>query len=340
MKMRLAILVFFVSLCGYAQEQAMYVHYIDMGQGLATVLQFPKGVVMIDAGTQIREGRAESRQKVMDYLENFFENNPQYNNTIDAIIVTHNHQDHTGAIPEIYKTYTIKNLVTTKFNKGDDVKVRGVKKFYVKYGTVLKKLPNGLSNGSIDPLRTYNGIDPKITIYSGENSAWRSETPNNHSLVVKVEFGEASFIFTGDLEERGIDFLLEKYKDHLDVLDADVYQVGHHGSPNATTQGLLDVFTPAIAVISASHEDDKTGGSGFDHGHPRDVVVKMLSENITRNRATTINGHVYRRQETTPYKVAINKAIYCTCWDGDIVIRASSTGSYRVMVDGNDITMR
>ena len=326
-----------VPLGGYAQEQAMFVHYIDMGQGLATILQFPKGIVMIDAGSQIKTGRDESRKKVNDYLENFFNKFPQYNKTIDAIIVTHNHQDHTGTIPDIHEKYTIKNLVTTKFNKGGDVKVRGVKKFYVKYRTVLKKLPNGLSNSSIDPLNSNNGIDPKIIIYSGENSTFKSssETPNNHSLVIKVEFGKASFIFTGDLEEKGIQFLLDKYKDHLDVLDVDVYQVGHHGSPNATTPELLDAFTPQIAVISASHEDDKTPGSGFDHGHPRDTVVSLLASSISRNRSIPITGHVYAAQEVDPDDTPISKAIYCTCWDGNIVIRATSSGSYRVSLDSD-----
>jgi competence protein ComEC len=335
---RFVILIYMlVSFSGYTQEQVMFVHYIDMGQGLATILQFPKGIVMIDAGSQISTGRDESRKKVNDYLETFFDKFPHYNKTIDAIIVTHNHQDHTGTIPDIYANYTIRNLVTTKFNKGVDVKVHGVKKFYVKYRTVLKNFPNGLSNPSIDPLGSHDGVNPKITIYSGENSSFKSknETANNHSLVIKVEFGKASFIFTGDLEEKGIAFLLDKYKDHLSVLDVDVYQVGHHGSPNATNQELLDALTPQIAVISASHEDDKTGGSGFDHGHPRDTVVSLLAENISRKRSTPITGHVYAAQEVDPDDTEITKAIYCTCWDGNIIIRATSNGSYRVLLNSD-----
>jgi len=335
MKRFAIIILLLIPFLGYGQEQAMFVHYIDMGQGLATLLQFPKGVVMIDAGSQIKSGGDESREKVKDYLRKFFAKNSQYKKTINTIIVTHNHQDHTGTIPDIYNEFKVKNIVTTEFHIGKDVNLPGIKKFFVTYPAILKKKPNGLTNAAIDPLKSYNGVDPKITVFSGLNPDFSStsETPNNHSIVIRVQFGQASFIFTGDLETKGINYLLDKYKDHPNALNSDVYQVGHHGSPNATTLDLLNAMKPKIAIISASHKEDVSGGSGWDYGHPRDKVIDMLAGQISENRVNSIKGYVYSAQETTAYKKDVSKAIYCTCWDGTVVIRAASSGNYNILID-------
>jgi competence protein ComEC len=329
MKTLLLALAVHVSMLAIGQEKAVYVHYIDMGQGLATLVQFPNGLVMIDAGSQIKSQRDESREKVKDYLDAFFKKNTGYNNTINTIIVTHNHQDHTGTIPDVYQRYKVINLVTTSFHKGNDVNLPGVKTVLVEYSNIKK---NGITNKFIDPIKSANGVDPKITLYSGRNASFTSatETPNNHSIVTKIEYGKASFVFTGDLEEKGIDYLLNVYNNNLNVLSADVYQVGHHGSPNATNAALLDALKPKIAVISASHKEDVSGGSGWDYGHPRDQVVTLLSGKIGRQRSTQIKGHVYRAEETKSYMVDIGKAIYCTCWDGNIIIKATSDGDYTV----------
>lgn len=74
----------------------------------------------------------------------------------------------------------------------------------------------------------------------------------NHSLVIRVAFGEASFLFTGDLETRAIETLVEYYEGS-GLLDVDVYQVGHHGSYNGTSDEIMRaIVRPEIAVIAAS----------------------------------------------------------------------------------------
>lgn len=80
------------------------------------------------------------------------------------------------------------------------------------------------------------------------------EQKNNHSIVTRVDFGQSSFLFTGDLEEPGIKRLLDRHETPT-LLDVDVYHVGHHGSHNGTTAELLGAVTPKIAVISVGHWD-------------------------------------------------------------------------------------
>ena len=341
----IVVILLCAEIMSHAQPQVMRAHFIDMGQGLATILQFPKGIILIDAGSQILGGTTESKDKVMAYLTDFFTKNPQYNWTIDAIIVTHNHQDHTGSIPYIYKDkqFKIKNIVSTLHKITRDVKVpakdKNINHFWVEYTEVLANLPHGLSNGQIDPLGAFDGIDPEIKIFSGRNKGakWNRKplnNPNFHSLAIRVKFGKASFLFIGDMQEESIDFMLDKYKDNLDVFNVDIYQVGHHGSHNATTEPLLDAMTPKMAIMSASHKDDTRDGSGFAYGHPNIHVVDMLSQSIEAKRPVVKNGFAYdgasSEDDNTRISKKITKQIYCTCWDGTIVVKATSGGEYSI----------
>ena len=116
-----------------------------------------------------------------------------------------------------------------------------------------------------------------------ENPGWPEgefENQNNHSLVTRIDFGTASFLFMGDLEEAAIEMLVSHYGDaEGGALDADVLQVGHHGSHNATTPELLDAVTPRVAVIPVGKWTfGRTGGNftTFAFGHPRRDVVDLL----------------------------------------------------------------
>ncbi len=344
MKKNLALIILlFCSLQLAAQEQVMYAHFIDMGQGLATLIQFPKGVIMIDAGRQMKQGGPASKKKVLDYLTNFFTKNPQYNWTIDAIIITHNHVDHTSSIPAIYsdKKIKIKSIVTSLQNITDDVKIPlsdgVVKHEYIDYTAIIPKIPNGLTDVIIDPEKGYNGINPEIKVFSGRIDKWKDDehlgNSNWHSIATRIKFGNASFLFTGDMQEESIQFMLDTYKSHTNVFNVDVYQVGHHGSDNATTQALLDAMTPKYAIISASHKDDKTSGSGYDYGHPSVDVIALLQKQIIETRPTKVKGFGYKHIKDhghTFTETDITKNVFCTCWDGNVVVKATSNGVYTI----------
>lgn len=346
--------VLFLLFCPSLFAENMRAHFIDIGQGDATLLEFNCGVVMIDAGTETFATRDGTR-RLMTYLEKFFERRSDLDNTIDSIIVTHNHRDHTGSLDEVYKEYQVNNLVSTEFNLNSEVRdlVNNerprVTPKYLTYAEALNFMPNGIYYQEIDPLGIDEGcgdFDPQIIVYSGEVDVGDGitidgrhfeqeeidDTPNNHSLVVKVLYGRTSFLFTGDLERPGIEYLLANYRNSLDVFDVDVYQVGHHGSSNATRKELLDAMTPAIAVISASKSTDHDTATGWAYGHPNKGVVEMLQGRRSMGRRSTIiDGDVFRGPKNSE-SIRINKDVYCTCWDGHIVISANpQTGRYRVL---------
>src|SRR5262249_23068560 len=115
-----------------------------------------------------------------------------------------------------------------------------------------KTLPAGLTDDTIDPIRCPD-VDPAIRVLWGRVDpapGWHPHylrtnplnTENNPSVVVRVDFGRASFLFPGDLEEAAIGDLVHDYAGS-GLLDVDVYKVGHHGSRNGTTAAELALMT-------------------------------------------------------------------------------------------------
>ncbi|VAW90759.1 hypothetical protein MNBD_GAMMA22-1764 [hydrothermal vent metagenome] len=340
--------LFFISLLliqnAIAESHIMYAHFIDVGQGDATLLQFPCGIVLIDAGAQ-DDGHVT---KLTSYLNKFFTKNKKYNNTINTIIITHTHIDHTRALREVVNKFTVNNYIDNGQLEGPGTlnpkwlrKVAKQKKISVnviidKNITVLEN-KMGFSNSAIDPI-SCDSIDPEIRILSSkldENPGWPHssfDNKNNHSIVTRVDFGKSSFLFTGDLQEDAIDTLLEYYN-QTDILDIDIYQVGHHGSHNATTKELLEKMSPAIAVISMGKwdygRDTSKQFSTWSYGHPRINILNKLKNQIKRRRSYTVEvAGAVGAKNFKPYKVS--KAVYGTGWFGTVIIRADNKGKFRV----------
>jgi hypothetical protein len=203
----------------------------------------------------------------------------------------------------------------------------------------ITALPNkeGLTDAAIDDIKCPL-CDPKIVVLSGgqsKNPGW-SETDfgnwNNHSLVIRVDFGKSSFLFTGDLEVPGIEKLAGYYSD-TKMLRADVYQVGHHGSWNGTTRELVEAISPSIAVIGVGRWDYGLNSSypftTYRYGHPRREVIDLLSEWIPGNRNNPISIKVFEGSQD-PIDYTVKKSIYATGWDGDVRVSAKLDGTFQV----------
>ena len=77
----------------------MKAHFINIGQADATLLEFDCGVVLVDAGAQTFNN-AKSTAKLISYLNDFFDSRDDLSKTIDSILITHNHDDHTESLDE------------------------------------------------------------------------------------------------------------------------------------------------------------------------------------------------------------------------------------------------
>ncbi len=128
------------------------------------------------------------------------------------------------------------------------------------------------------------------------------------------------------MEEWSIGILVDYYNNGS-MLDVDVYQVGHHGSENATTQSLVDAITPEIAVVSVGKWNySKTYG----YGHPNRPVLDMLSVVIDGLRDNPVKVRAACGASNF-HRCKIYEKIYATAWDGTVVIRADLDGNFRVV---------
>jgi len=196
-----------------------------------------------------------------------------------------------------------------------------------------------LTDSLISPIRKGDLI-PQIYLLSGrfanKPASWSNSSfnnGNNHSLVIKVIFGKASFLFTGDLETEGIAELMKAYA-NCNALDVDILRVGHHGAGNATTAAFLQAVSPVCAVISCGHWDYEEGPppksfTTFSYGHPSKATLDALEAVIPANRAVAIPVKAgLGGKSFTGYK--ISKNIYATPWDHHILMEATADAKYTV----------
>ena len=101
---------------------------------------------------------------------------------------------------------------------------------------------------------------------------------NVFSIVLKLDFINTSYLFTGDIEEKTEEKLLNK------DLSSDVLKVSHHGSKYSTTNKFLNKVNPKYAIIQVG-EDNK-------YNHPDKVTLDKLNEKNIKIYRTDIDGTV------------------------------------------------
>jgi competence protein ComEC len=339
-------------------EAFMFAHFVYVGQGDGAILEFPCGVAIIDTGGQYAGG-TNGGALFAQYLDAFFQSRPHFNNTIDVLFTTHPHADHLNGLARLLDEegrprYRIRNVVDngqsgatgslgrqTQFRNAVTANGGGYFAAVIDADFDI----SGISNDIVDPIdcSAQAGVDPLITLYWG---GWERETlralggrgreasnPNNQSLVIRIDFGEASFLFTGDLEDHAIEDMLALYSDNLGVFDVDVYQVGHHGSHNATTEELLGAMTAEIAVISMGDRTDNGRATARGYGHPRRAAIELMQQEphaVSGQRETPGESWSFSAANGSANPITIERAIYGTGWEGNLVLRATVNGRFEL----------
>ena len=338
-----------------AKPDQMVAHFINVGQGDAVLLEFSCGAVLIDTGGESTD-EVVGRDRLRDYLQDFFLRRADLANTLKLVVLSHPHKDHTDgvtALLEAQPEITIENVIDNgATDKGSGISnQRKLQKYAADTGAGYIGLSEaditsvaGMTSPVIDPIdcRSSGGVDPKIMALWGRvdlNTGWANDA-NNDSVVLRVEFGKVSFLFTGDLEKEGIDAMLTSYEADRSVFDVDVLKVGHHGSHNATTEALMSAVTPKIAIIQAGDPSlSQATFSAYSFAHPHQNTIRMLLDaqvGVTMARTPkSVPVGVRGRNPTTKAppefrRLDIKRAIYTTGWDGNIAVIATKDGTLQV----------
>ncbi len=217
----------------------MEVHFIDVGQGDATLVTCGGHAMLIDAGDDTR-GTA-----IQNYLQK------QKITRLDYLILTHPDADHIGGAPVIITKFAVDNVFVSNYEKDN--------KTYLK---LIQSLDNKRLKASTPKVNSnYTLGSASITILAPGKEY---DNPNDASIALLLKNGTRSFLFTGDAGEAAEKDIL---KTGVDV-SADVYKIGHHGSRYSTSADFFAAVNPFYAVISC--------GADNAYGHPHAETLNTL----------------------------------------------------------------
>ena len=249
------------------------IYYLDVGQAESAIVSCDGAHMLIDGGNR------EDSQKLYSFLKSYGITH------LDYVIGTHGHEDHIGGIPGALRFATAGKAYCSVDNYGTKA-----------FDNFLKAVKGqGLALTKPSPGETFSLGGAEVEILAPIN--FRNTDHNQLSIVLKITYGETSFLFTADAgRDAEQDILAAGYD-----IDCDVLQVGHHGSESSTTYPFLREVMPGYAVISV--------GKNNDYGHPTDAVLSRL-----------------RDADVTVYRTDLNGMIVCTS-DGKTVSLEPDKGS-------------
>jgi competence protein ComEC len=315
----------------------MSAHYINVGQADSILLEFKEAAILIDAGGEATNPPTRDRDHLLDYLNKFFARRPDLKRTLLAVIISHPHLDHTKNLMPVLQTFKVKNLIDGGNMHGSGFpQLRQARKFAathsIKYRAISDKEIENLGNKGLALFPTIlNASDIDLRVLDASRNC---ENGNNDSLIMRVKYKDASYLFDGDAEtesdptcEAEVPILVDFYQGTA-LVNVDVYKVGHHGSANGTDEEFMQAMSPQISVISAGIHSQHAPGNfhAFQFGHPRENIVALL-ERFTSKDRNAVDVYTMPRVKKVKQDRRVRKAVYCTCWDGDIVVSTNADGS-------------
>jgi beta-lactamase superfamily II metal-dependent hydrolase len=226
---------------------ALTVAFLDIGQGDATLIRAPNGMTMlIDGGNSNGDGL----EVIIPQLEAWGADK------LDVMVATHPDADHIGGLPAVIENFPVDTVALTGQVHPTQI-----------YERFLIDVRDSASNA----IQTRTGasipFDPsvQVEVLGPDEDAVQDDDTNNASIVIKMTYGQITFLFTGDAEGPQEETILASGAD----LRSTVLKVGHHGSRSSTSEEWLNAVDPQVGVISA--------GENNRYGHPHQEVLDLLN---------------------------------------------------------------
>lgn len=263
-----------LAVSGPIADSPLTIHMLDMGQADSVLIRSTGMNVLIDAGEN------DQGDQVLRYLEDLGIGK------LDIVIGTHPHSDHIGGLDTVIRGTRIGKVILPAIpdalvpttNTYTDllaaIDEKGLRITVAQPGTELD-LGDGVMLTLLGPLKDYDEL-------------------NSMSVITRVDYGDTSFLFTGDAEAQAELGLAERWD-----LRADVLKVSHHGSKTSSAEAFLDAVSPGVALISC--------GLDNSYGHPHSEVMERLAERDIQIYRTDLMGTVVLQSDGRQIAVSTEK---------------------------------
>jgi beta-lactamase superfamily II metal-dependent hydrolase len=242
----------------------LVVHFIDVGQGDAILIDYGSYEMLIDGG---QWGNCAG------YIPSYVDG------ALEVVVATHPHADHIGGLINVLDAFVVEDI----WVNGDTATTQTYTEFMAKVnaeGAQVHQAQRG-TQISLSTL-TFDVLQPKLPLGSDTNE---------NSIVLELSFGQVDFLFTGDACAGAEASMLSAGI----VDDIDILKVGHHGSSYSSTASFLAAAQPEIAIYSA--------GIGNTYGHPAPETIARLHDIGASIYGTDVYGTIIVTTDGTTYSV-------------------------------------
>ena len=255
-----------------AEGGGFSVTFIDVGQALSVLVSCDGQYMLYDGGN------VEDGSLVVSYLQSRGVDRLEY------VFCSHAHEDHVGGLAAVMAAVPA-GQVYAPVTENDTQCFEDFVKYTQQQGLAIV-VP---AAGSVWQLGS------AVIRMLGPVASY--DDTNDTSLVLRIDYGETSFLLTGDMEQDAEDDLVASGA----PLDVDVLQVGHHGSETSTGYVFLNAVLPEIGVISV--------GEGNSYGHPHEAALSRLRDAGVDVWRTDLSGTITITSDGADYAVASERYV-------------------------------
>ena len=232
----------------FVAQEDLLIDFIDVGQADSILVRNQDKIMLIDAGTN------EAGEMVVKYLQNLGITK------IDYLVGTHPHEDHIGGLDNVINNFDIGQIYMPKIETTTKT---------------FEDVLDAIENKNLTVTAPNKGDKIELGQAVGEfmtEPILDKDNLNVSSLVLRLEFGNTSYLFMGDAEEENEETIIWP--------KTDVLKVGHHGSSTSSSKSFLEQVQPKYAIIMA--------GKDNSYGLPTQETIDKLHN---------IGSEIYRTDE-------------------------------------------